>query len=67
MTLQGESQKGTIINGTDTNQIFIINAGVTVSLQNLTLTNGKAPNGKDGYNSGSGGAIIIPEISTLPM
>ncbi len=48
MTIIGESQTGTIINGTDTNWIFHINSGATVTIQNLTLANG---------NSTTGGAI----------
>ena len=48
MTIIGQSQIGTIINGTDTNWIFYIPPGISVSLYNITLTNG--------YGS-SGGAI----------
>lgn len=42
MTILGESQVGTIINGTGTNWLFHITPGNTVLIQNLTLTNGKA-------------------------
>jgi autotransporter family porin len=49
MTITGQSQNNTIINGQGTNQIFIINSGVKVTIQNLTLTNGSSPS--------SGGAI----------
>ncbi len=42
MTITGQSQKGTIINGTDTNWLFHITPGNTVLIQNLTLTNGNA-------------------------
>lgn len=48
MTIIGESLTGTIINGTNTNWIFHINSGVTVTIHNLTLANG---------NSTTGGAI----------
>ena len=48
MNIIGESQKKTIINGTDTSWIFNISSGVTVTIKNLTLTNG---------NSTTGGAI----------
>jgi uncharacterized repeat protein (TIGR01451 family) len=41
LTIQGQSQNGTIINGTGTNWIFHINPGCNVTIQNLTLTNGK--------------------------
>ena len=46
--INGQSQSNTIINGTDTAQIFIIASGVNVTLQNLTLTNGKASDGGGG-------------------
>ena len=42
MTISGESQAGTIINGSDTTWIFHILSGVTVTLQNLTITNGNS-------------------------
>ena len=45
MTIQGLSQNGTIINGTDTNWIFNIASGVNVTICNLTFTNGIAFNG----------------------
>ncbi len=49
MTIQGLSQNGTIINGTGNNWIFNIQPGITVTLENLTLTNG--------YTTDVGGAI----------
>ena len=49
MTIIGESQNGTIINGTGTNWVFNIQSGVTVTICNLTLT--------DGYATDYGGAI----------
>ena len=42
MTIQGQSQTGTIINGTGTNWIFSITAGANVTLKNLTITNATA-------------------------
>ena len=39
MTINGESQTDTIINGTGTNWIFHINPGIYVTINNLTLTN----------------------------
>ena len=54
MNITGQSQKGTIIDGTNTNWIFKINNGVTVNIQNLTLTNGNTTS--DGgaiYNQGT--------------
>nr|WP_255590928.1 Ig-like domain-containing protein [Methanobacterium spitsbergense] len=52
MTINGESQTDTIINGTGTNWIFHINPGIYVTINNLTLTNGTATNGGAIYNSG---------------
>ncbi len=49
MTVQGQSKENTVINGTDTDRIFIIPSGFTVLLQNLTFTNG--------YGTDDGGAI----------
>jgi uncharacterized repeat protein (TIGR01451 family) len=57
MNITGQSQAGTIINGTGTNWIFNINSGVTAIITNLTLT--------QGYKSGSGGAIC--NYGTLTM
>jgi uncharacterized repeat protein (TIGR01451 family) len=57
MNITGQSQTGTIINGTNTNWIFNINSGVTAIITNLTLT--------QGYKSGSGGAIC--NYGTLTM
>lgn len=42
MTIQGLSETGTILNGTGTNWIFNITAGVNVTLQSLTITNATA-------------------------
>lgn len=39
MTIIGESQIGTVINGTNINWIFQINPGLNVTIQNLTITN----------------------------
>jgi hypothetical protein len=39
MAIIGQSQAGTIINGTDSAQIFQILSGVTVTIQNLTIAN----------------------------
>ena len=54
LTIIGESQNETIINGTDTNWIFKISSGVTVTLENLTLTNGHISGTSI---TGNGGAI----------
>ena len=53
MTIQGQSETGTIINGTNTNWIFHINTGITVNISDLTLTNGTSNNGGVIYNQGT--------------
>lgn len=40
VTFIGENQNQTILNGTDTNRLFVIENGANVSLINLTLANG---------------------------
>ena len=55
MNITGQSQTGTIINGTGTNWIFNIISGANVTIQNITLTNGKAPDSDITLNYG--GAI----------
>ena len=53
MHIQGQSETGTIINGTDTNWIFNIQPGITVTINNLTLTNGTTAEGGAIYNQGT--------------
>ena len=60
MNIIGESQSGTIINGTGTNWIFIINSGATVTLTNLTITNATKNSG-----SSAGSAIYNYGILTV--
>ena len=52
VNITGQSQNGTIINGTDINWIFIITSGVNVTIRNLTFTNGIAFNGGAILNHG---------------
>ena len=49
LTITGQSQENTIIDGKYTNWIFNIQQGINVTLENLTLTNG--------YTADNGGAI----------
>ncbi|MGB9937220.1 MAG: hypothetical protein ACPK7O_05820 [Methanobacterium sp.] len=51
MTIMGQSQSGTIIDAQGADRIFIIPGGVSVTLQNMTIKNGKS--------SSSGGWFII--------
>ena len=53
ITIIGQSQTGTIINGTDSAWIFKIQPGATVTIKNLTITNGNAYNGGAIYNNGN--------------
>ncbi len=53
MTINGQSQAGTIINGTNTAQIFLIMSGVSVKILNLTLTNGNSMMGGAIFNEGN--------------
>ncbi|MBP2044964.1 DUF11 domain-containing protein [Methanobacterium aggregans] len=52
MTITGENQQNTIINGTNTDTIFYIISGVNVNISNLTLTQGESPDGGAIYNEG---------------
>ena len=42
MTIIGENRKNTIINGTNSAQIFSVQKGITVTIKNLTFVNGTA-------------------------
>jgi hypothetical protein len=53
MTINGESQTGTIINGTGTNWIFYVNPGINLTLNNLTITNATRESGGAIYNYGN--------------
>ena len=53
MNITGQSQAGTLINGTGTNWIFNIQSGVTVNINNLTFTNATALMGATIYNDGA--------------
>lgn len=54
MTINGESQKNTIINGTGVNeQVFYIQSGVNVIINNLTITNAYSYQGGAIYNHGT--------------
>jgi autotransporter family porin len=62
MTIIGENQKNTIINGQKSgNSIFTIASGVNVTIINLTLTNGTSVQGGAIFNSG----ILTVDNSTF--
>ena len=52
MTIQGQSETGTIINGTGSGRIFTIINGVNVNIINMTLTNGLSDYGGAIHNDG---------------
>ena len=58
MTIKGQSQTSTIINGTDTNWIFYIPSGINVTIINLKLTNG-AGNNAGGAIYNNGGTLTV--------
>jgi len=69
ITIQGQSQTGTIINGTDTNWIFTITSGVNVTIGNLTFTNGIGYRGGAIYNLGDltvGNCTFTNNTATSP-
>ena len=49
MTIKGSSQSGTILNGLSSSRIFAVKSGCTVTIRDLTITDG---------NSGFGGGIF---------
>jgi hypothetical protein len=53
LIIKGSSRSGTIIDGSDSNNIFNINAGCTVTVSDLTITNGKAGFGGGIFNLGT--------------
>lgn len=54
LTIQGVDANTTIVDGTDTDSVFIINSGIAVTLTNMTITNGNSIN-----TSSNGGGIHI--------
>ena len=61
MTINGESQTGTIINGTGTNWIFHVNPGINLTLNNLTITNATGSDGAVIYNNF--GSVYVNDCS----
>ena len=56
LTIQGDSTSGVTISGNDARRIFGIFGGSTLSLNDVTLTDGKAVGGNGGAGGGGGGA-----------
>ncbi|MEN6553016.1 MAG: hypothetical protein ABFC34_09040, partial [Methanobacterium sp.] len=57
MTINGQSRDGTIVNGTGSAQIFQIENGINVTIQNLTLANGNST--QDGGAIYNGGTLAV--------
>lgn len=53
VTITGQSRVGTVINAGGNSQIFIVQPGVTLALEKLTLKNGTADMGGAIYSSGT--------------
>ncbi|MDP1552042.1 MAG: hypothetical protein Q8M06_03395 [Methanobacteriaceae archaeon] len=63
MTINGESQTGTIINGTGINWIFHVNQGINFTLNNLTITNATGSDGSVIYNND--GSVYVSDCSFI--
>ncbi|MDP3034260.1 MAG: hypothetical protein Q8M97_04015, partial [Methanobacteriaceae archaeon] len=59
LTIKGQSKDGTIINGSNSNQIFTISSGVNVSLLNITIANAKSSNSGGSAIKNNGGTLTI--------
>ena len=69
MNFIGQHQKKTIINGENSTQVFIIDKGVTVTLQNLTITNGTGIISNSSFYLGgavyNGGTLTVKHCSFI--
>ena len=59
ITLNGQSQDGTIINGTNTNWIFSITPGSNLTITDITLTNGYVSNEEGGGAINCSGNLTV--------
>ncbi len=59
MTIQGQSQNNTIIDGSGSRQIFVINSGVNVTMINLTIQNARPTDTNGGAISNNGGTLTV--------
>jgi hypothetical protein len=57
VTLVGDHNNGSILDGSQAGRVIDIAAGMEVRLYQLIVQNGKAPNGSSGGDGGSGGGI----------
>lgn len=58
LTVQGANVASTIVDGTDSDSVFVIDGSVTVTLTNMTITNGNAANS---LPTSWGGGIAIEQ------
>jgi hypothetical protein len=58
LTVQGADATSTIVDGTDSESVFVIDGSVTVTLTNMTITNGNAANS---LPTSWGGGIAIEQ------
>lgn len=57
LNITGQDRNNTIIDGQGKTRIFYIDDGTIVTITNLTIRNGKAPNGGDGSDGHNGGGV----------
>ena len=60
--IKGQSRDGTIINGTDSAQIFTVQSGANITVQNLTFADSTGSRGSAFYNKGT---LIINNCSFI--
>lgn len=58
MVIKGQSTDGTIIDGSSTSRIFVINSGVNISLLNITIRNTQS-NTNGGAIQNNGGTLTV--------
>jgi hypothetical protein len=67
LTIEGPGASLLAISGNDTNRVFNINEGFTVTIAGLTITHGRAVGGGDGSVVNGGGGGILNTGSTLSL
>ncbi|HTX61092.1 MAG TPA: chitobiase/beta-hexosaminidase C-terminal domain-containing protein [Methanobacterium sp.] len=65
MTIQGQSQTGTIIDAQNAGRIFTTNSSVTVNLKNLTLKNGNSGVNGGAINNTYGNTLIVTSCTFI--
>ena len=57
LTITGDGAANSTIDGMNVDRVFDVQNGATLTLRDVTVTNGKAPNGAAGQRGGQGGGI----------